>query len=216
MQWFPGTDHLIVDSSDQQTPSINLQTARETPVIHPPRPAFACLWVAPRTDNYVRGVAIRALIGSASTHWIIAFMRFDCQATSSRLPDLPVAKMPITVTASFDFDCKLTAFIYLRDYCSESKSDAFAIILIFAVQCFSFLWPSHPLYHSNLWLVVTLIHTIFSKMWKYEGILTLVFVILRLQYDKSVEYTYKPSTCYLYLTSGDRIQVIIRNPLIQI
>lgn len=48
-------------------------------------------------------------------------------------------------------------------------------------------------------------------MWKYEGILTLVFVILRLQYDKSVEYTY-----YLYLTSGDQIQVIIRNPLIQI
>lgn len=115
VQWFPGTDHLIVDSSDQQTPSINLQTARETPVIHPPRPAFACLWVAPRADNYVRGVAIRALIGSASTHWIIAFMRFDCQATSSRLPDLPVAKMPITVTASFDFDCKLTAFLYLSE-----------------------------------------------------------------------------------------------------
>lgn len=75
-QWIPRSDHLTVDSSDQQTPSINLQTARETPVIHPPSPASSRFSLATRTTTYLLDVVHQALIGWTSIHQKTAMMRF--------------------------------------------------------------------------------------------------------------------------------------------
>lgn len=67
-------NQLIDEYSDQQTPSINLQTARETPVIHPLSPAFAQTRVATLTTTYVTDVEFSYLIGQTSAHQYILLM----------------------------------------------------------------------------------------------------------------------------------------------
>lgn len=61
MQRLSGSDYLTVDSWDQQTSSINLQTARETPVIHSVDSASRRLRLAP-VESYLddRGLTISA------------------------------------------------------------------------------------------------------------------------------------------------------------
>lgn len=62
MQWLPGTNHLTVDSRDQHS-SINLQTARETPVFHSVNPRLRAALIALNAATGLTECVIQVLIG---------------------------------------------------------------------------------------------------------------------------------------------------------